>query len=526
MKRAGFVKNAVVLTVTALLLRSLGMIFRVYLSGKLGEEGMGLYQLILSVYALLSTFATSGICTAVTRLCAQELAHRREKAAVHILCVAVLLSVGVGLISAAVSFFGAPIIARFWLRDMRAVSALQALSVSLPFMGVSSCLRGYFTAKRQVAIPARTQIIEQAVRLGTVFLLLPYLLPYGTATACAGVFVGDSLAEAVCCLLLWWHTSNATKDAQGDLSQTGTVRRIGQIALPITGGRYLHTALRTGENLLAPTCLAYYGGGRQAALAAFGSLKGMALPLLFFPSSFLNAVSTLLLPEVSAADALGDKAKVRRTAERTLYITLLSSLLLAAAFYSCADALGLALYQSRQVGFYLRVLAPLVPVMYLESMVDGMLKGLGQQVATLRYSVIDSAVRIVLIVAMVPFLGMKGFLLIMLVSNLLTSILNVQRLVRVTGASLRVGRWIVLPSLSAVLAVVATQPVLRLCAAFPWWQAVCGATVTAGVYLLLIWCFGCVDKTLFYRAKGIDKRDAVSYNEVKGSDGYADSVTG
>ena len=73
MQTGKFIKNAAVLTVTALILRGIGMVFRVWLSGAVGAEGMGLYQLILSVYMLAATFATSGICTAVTRLIAEEL---------------------------------------------------------------------------------------------------------------------------------------------------------------------------------------------------------------------------------------------------------------------------------------------------------------------------------------------------------------------------------------------------------------------------------------------------------------------
>lgn len=489
MQVKGFVRNAAILTVTALVLRSLGMVFRIYLSGRLGEQGMGLYQLIVSVYALLSTFATSGICTAVTRLCAEQCAVGRQKAAVTVLRVAVALSVAVGLLSATVAFFGAPLIARWFLGDMRAAPSLRALAASLPFMGVSSCLRGYYTAKRQVALPGRTQIVEQVVRLGAVFLALPQLLPHGTAVACAGVFAADTLAEAVGCLLLLWPLR---REAKGE-RQGGVLRSIGGIALPITGGRYLHTALRTCENLLVPACLARCGGGRAAALAAFGSLKGMALPLLFFPSSFLTAVSTLLLPEVSAAAATGEHRQVRRTAERTLQWTLLGSIGLAAVFFAASDALGLALYGSRQVGFYLRVLAPLLPVMYLEGIVDGMLKGLGQQVATLRYSVADSAMRIVAIVLVVPHWGMRGFLLIMLASNLLTSGLNVCRLVKVTGADCRIGRWVAAPTLAAAAAVTAAMPLTRLLVSQPLWQAVCVGITVAAVYLLLICLAGCTE---------------------------------
>lgn len=62
------------MTITALILRTIGIFFRIYMSNKIGAEGMGLYQLIFSIYVLAATFASSGICTAVTRMVTDELA--------------------------------------------------------------------------------------------------------------------------------------------------------------------------------------------------------------------------------------------------------------------------------------------------------------------------------------------------------------------------------------------------------------------------------------------------------------------
>ena len=104
------------------------------------------------------------------------------------------------------------------------------------------------------------------------------------------------------------------------------------------------------------------------------------------------------------------------------------------------------------VGFYLQVLAPLTPIMYLESVVDGILKGLNQQVSSLKYSVADSTIRIVLIFFLVPVRGMEGFLFIMVLSNIFTSFLNLHRLLTVTGVKLAWGQWILKPILAITTA--------------------------------------------------------------------------
>ena len=221
----------------------------------------------------------------------------------------------------------------------------------------------------------------------------------------------------------------------------------------------------------------------------------MALPLIFFPSSFLSALSTLLIPEISSANALHQHQKINRAIERTLHLTLLSAVLIGAVFFAFSHEIGILLYNSEDVGRYLTVLAPLTPIMYAESMVDGILKGLGQQVSSLKYSVWDSAIRIVLIVVVVPRMGMNGFLLIMVFSNLLTSFLNIRRLLTVTTVEWRWSQWVVFPLLSAATAVTTTTLLLRLPAFVNLSSIVVtisGILCVCGLYILLLFPLGCV----------------------------------
>ena len=455
MKHAVFVKNAAVLTGTSCILRTIGIFFRMYLSGVIGAEGMGLYQLIISIYVLASTFATSGISTAVTRMIADELVCGTPATVRHVLRRSVTLSVLLGIASAALVYAGAPFIGQFWIKDPRAVPALKMLAFGLPSMGISSCLRGYFIARRRVGDTSGTQLLEQAVRIGVVVPLLRHTAPLGLAASCLAVMLGDTLAEWISCLCLAINLHRDRRRLQRELpprthAAAPVLKRLLTIAAPITAGRYLNSILRTVENLLVPHNIARFLGSKEQGFAQFGALKGMALPLIFFPASFLNALSTLLIPEISAANTLHRHETIHRAVERTLQLTLCASFLIGAVFTAFSDPLGELLYHSRDVGLYLRVLAPLTPIMYAESMVDGILKGLNQQVSSLKYSLADSALRIILIVLLVPRCGMGGFLGVMVVSNVLTSFLNLHRLLQVTGLPLRWNNWVIKPLICAV----------------------------------------------------------------------------
>lgn len=454
MRKLEFFKNAMILTVTALILRAIGIVFRIYMSNKIGPEGMGLYQLIFSIYVLAATFASSGISTAVTRLIAEEMGRGSKKSVLKILYRATALTLIIAVISSLAVFFGADLIARYGLRDVRAVPALQILAFSLPFMGVSSCLRGYFIARRNASSPSASQIFEQLVRIAVFMVLIDRFASRGLVFTCAVVLLADTVAEAVSCGYLWLAYRRDLRRLESGENRPRrpaypVVRRIISIALPITAGRYLNTALHTAENLLVPGSLTKFNASRETSLSQFGMLKGMAMPILFFPASFLTAISTLLIPEISEAAAEGRKSKVDAAVKHSIHVTLTLSILISGLFMLLGPALGSLIYQSEEVGFMIRALAPIVPFMYLESVCDGILKGLNQQVSSFKYSVIDSVLRIALIVLLVPRQGMIGFLGVMTVSNILTSTLNIRRLLVVTKLKLDISKWIVKPVLAA-----------------------------------------------------------------------------
>lgn len=395
----------------------------------------------------------------------------------------------------------ADFIAERLLNDPRAAAALKILPLALPFMGLSSCFRGYFIARRKITPNAATQLLEQAARIALTLLLVKKYAPRGIGACTTAVIFGDCAAEIISfsVLFLVCRKDISRLKAENSRPAGGILKRILHIALPITSGRYLNSLLRTAENILVPKNLAKYPFGGGSALSQFGMIKGMALPVLFFPSTLLNSVSTLLMPEISEAEARNRHGLVRTAAENIIKLTAVTAFIFAAIFFVGGEKIGLLIYKSREVGELLKYLSPIVPLMYLDSISDGILKGLDQQGFTFRTSVSDSAVRIVLILALLPVFGLRGFILIMYFSNALTCFLNVGRLIRITGARLKPLKELLMPLFFAAASALSVNATLNAL----------GIT-NVSVYIILL----CPVSVLLYAA-AVLLSGAVTADEIK-----------
>ncbi len=462
MRKTLFIKNAAYLTASSLVLRFAGIIFKVWLAARIGARGMGVYQLVFSLYMLASAFTASGIPTAVTRLIAGESALGSRKGVKKIMSATFKINLALSVLTAVFLLSCAKVLSRLLVGSADAVLSIKILSACVFFTGVSSIIKGYFIARRNAAPGAVAGLIEQLVRISVTAAAIGAVYREGLYAVCAAVFIGDTAAEASSSLFLFLrYRADLGKIAGGDRHfERRPVKSLCRIGAPLTTSRYLNSFLRTAENTLVPKMLTAFSG--KNALPLFGMIKGMALPVLFFPSVILNAVSTLLIPEMSEAVARRRAGLVRCAVEEILRAAALVGFLFAAIFAVSGYKIGALLYGSGDVGFLLTALSPVVPLMYVDSLCDGLLKGLDQQNFTFRGSVSDSAARIVLILLFLGRTGIAGFICIMYLSNLFTCALNVQRLKKISGAAADAKTTIVFPVLTAALSALTVKLILDI----------------------------------------------------------------
>ncbi|MBO7217717.1 MAG: polysaccharide biosynthesis C-terminal domain-containing protein [Clostridia bacterium] len=266
--------------------------------------------------------------------------------------------------------------------------------------------------------------------------------------------LGDSVAEFSSCFYLSLryfldrkNIDNKTGRLRPPYKITPTLLRI---VSPIAGGRYLNSFLRTVENIIVPMCLVSSGLTNENALSAFGMIKGMALPLLLFPAGLLSSVTSLLVPEMSEAAAAGKGARIRYAAERSITLTFIAAIPFTVGFYLTAEPLTMLIYSEPSAGMTVRLLAPLVPLMYIDSVADALLKSLDEQLVTFRHSLFDSVGRIAAILLVLPRFGFIGFIAVMYASNLFTALLNLIKLIKVSKAKISLLKCVFLPVAAAL----------------------------------------------------------------------------
>lgn len=485
MKKRLFFINAVILMLSSFLLRFLNIGFRIFLSNRIGAAGMGLYQLIFSVFMTAITISTSGISLAVTRITSEAVGKGEMGTIPSAIRKCALCGLSVSLSVAAVLYFLSEPIAVHLLGDARAAPALRILAPGLPFMALCACFKGYFLAIRKAMHSAIGELLEQIVTVGIPVLLFLYAAPDGLENAAKAIMFGSTLGEAASFLYtaLCYKIHLVRKKFRRQKSQ-GILRAMAHIALPSALASTIRTVLNTAENLLIPFGLRRSGMDTALSMERYGILQGMSMPMLAFPSSFLLPFSTLLVPEISEARARGAVGAVAHTASRALQMALIFSILVAGIFWGFAPDFGEIFYHSAEAGAYLRILAPLIPLLYLDAVVDGILKGLDEQLRSLEYNLIDSALRVALIYLLLPVFGLKGYLAILFFSTILNASLSLGRLLKVSKVEISLKNWVAKPLLCMACAVLPAKVTGAPC-----WAAVLICILLYLLFLSLFRCF-------------------------------------
>lgn len=444
-------KNGIMLAAVAVLMRTVSVAFNAYLKGALGEGGMGLVSLTLSVYGFAVTFATSGISLSVTRLVAEALGLGRGKSIRSVLRAALGYALFFGLLAGSVLFFASDGIARTLLGDLRTRASLRLLAVSLPPIAVSGVLQGYFVAVGRVSHNAVTQLFEQGLRIGLTVSALTAFLPRGLEYACLAVVGGSSIAElcSFCLLLFQFLSDRRRHPTEGGPPARGALGSLCRIALPTAAAAWCRSGLLTAEHLLIPAALAMGAFSREEALSAYAALHGMALPVVLWPTAVLSAFAGLLVPEVASRYAAGKKKAVFSLSIKALTAAAAFSFASAAVLFVTADGLGLGIYRSPAVANAIRTLAPLVPVMYMDSVTDALLKGMGHQVYCMGVNIADAASAVILVLLLLPGFGGEGYLWVIWATEILNFALSFSKLCRLLHPMRAIAAPLLLFALSA-----------------------------------------------------------------------------
>lgn len=414
------IKGTFILTVAGILSRFLGFYNRIFLTNLFGARELGIYQMIFPVYMVIFSFCCQGIQTALTRQVARP-DFQSEHSRSCLLRYALTLSVSLSLLCSLLMFFFADWVSYQLLHSIECADCLRILSLAFPFVSVKGCITGYYIGLQKSGVTAWSQLIEQVAKIGGVYLLATFVLT-GEPKAYFGVY-GVVIGEMVSCL--WMVFSYLHSRIREPIPPSGCQprslygRELLRDSLPLTANRLSLTALQSLEAILIPHMLNLYFQNGDASLALYGTLTGMVLPCIMFPTTITISLSTMLLPAISAEYSSENLTGIRRMIKKSIWFCLLIGLASTAYLLLFGKWTGQFLFGSETAGELLFQFALLCPFIYLSSCLASIINGMGKAALNLLFSILGIGIRIGFILWLVPNIGLKGYMWGMMLSYLI-----------------------------------------------------------------------------------------------------------
>ncbi len=457
-----FYINGILMTVVTLAIRYISVNFNIYISNKIGAVSMGLFTLISSVYGFALTLATSGISLATTKLVSEAMGNADKDKSIStsktvgaIMKKSICFSLCISSAVALALFIYAESIGMHILKDVRTISSLKILAISLPPIALSSSLCGYFTSLRRVYKNAVVQILAQLIRIYLCVVLLSSTIAHDMESACIAIVLGTTLSEIAAfavhfVLFLIDRAREKRLSINSKKADTRFAKKLLGITLPVAFSAYMRSALVTVEHLLIPWGLERSGASRDISLTAYGTVHSIVFPLVLFPSAISSSFAGLLVPEISESNASGDKARIERIISRVLKTVLIYSIGVAAVMMCLSGEMGELLFPASDAAKYIALVSPLIPIMYLDTSVDSILKGLGYQFYSMIINIVDASLSVLLVWILLPKFGIMGYIITVYFTEIVNAACSITKLLIVTKTKVKLFDWIIKPIACAI----------------------------------------------------------------------------
>ena len=510
-RRRAFIAGTLMLTAAGFSSRILGFFYRIYLSRTIGAEGLGVYNMIHPIFGVCFALCAGSIQTAISRFVAANV--RQGKA---IFRTGLLISLSMSLVLAAAICRFAPFLAEHVLLEPRCAPLLPIMAFSVPCAAVHACINGCYYGLQRTKVPAFTQLAEQAVRIGAVFLIADILTEQGqpitVRLAVYGHLIGEFAATLFSLLSFALFPPRGSfrrepggaekrKDRISPVSAalcdfTAVAPGLMALALPLMGNRLVLNLLSSAEAVLIPNRLLASGLSSEEAYSLYGVLTGMALPFIFFPSAITNSMSVLLLPTVAEAQSAGNRERISSAVTLSLRYSLYMGIFCIGIFTRFGHDLGVSVFREETAGYFIAVLSWLCPFLYLSSTTGSILNGLGATGLTFLQNAAALSLRLGFVFFGIPRFGIAALLWGMLASEIFLSLAHLAALRRRSSFLWDAWSMIVKPSAVLILSFGILNALLSLPAASlldflpPFFAAAVKIGIAAACYggLLLTLC--------------------------------------
>lgn len=408
-----FIKSTIILILGGLVTKVLGMVIKIVLTRTIGTEGISKYMLVLPTFNLFITLCNLGVPTAITKMVSER---KRSSKKIIIPTTTIILLYNILLIIILILI--SPILAKYLLHSKDLYYPLISIGVTLPFIAVSSIIKGYFFGKEKVFPCTLSNIIEQVVRLILTILIVGNMMSYSLTTAITSVVLINILSEGFSIIVLLFFLPKEKIVKEDFHRDNKIIREILGISIPTTTARMIGSITYFFEPIILTNILKYVGYSNDYITLEYGVINGYVYPLLLLPSFFTLAISSAILPVVSNSYSNKNHSYTKKKIKEAIFFSLLIGIPSTLIFIFIPD-IPLKLVYNTNLGLeYIRITAPFFLLHYIQAPLTSSLNGMGYSKEAMKGTLYGGIIKLL-------SLTIFSYLKLGLWSLIISSILNI-----------------------------------------------------------------------------------------------------
>lgn len=403
--KSKFIKSTLILIVGGAINKILAMIIKIFLTRSIGDNGIGEYMLIMPTFNLFITLCTLSLPTSISKVISEG--KRGKQVVLSLIPVCVFYNVFLTIILILL----APFIANNLLKNIDAYLPIMGIAFTLPFISISSILKGYFYGKEQMMPYIISNIVEQIIRLLFIIYLIPKLMIYGINIAVLGVVLINIFSELSSIILLIMFIPNKKINISDFKMDKKIFKDVLNISLNATGSRFIGSISYFLEPIILTFILLKCGYSNNNITLEYGIITGYVFPLLLIPSFFTMAISTSLLPVVSSNYTSGKISYVKRKLHEAIIISVAVGLIFTIIFMLIPDILLKFIYNTNEGIKYIRIVAPLFLMHYVQGPLTSYMQAVNMAKEAMLGTLKGAIIKNILLIILPIFIGMWGFII-------------------------------------------------------------------------------------------------------------------
>lgn len=416
--------GTIILLTGGFLSKFLGFVLRIIITRQIGTEGIGLYSLVMPTFGLFITIATFSYPVAISKIISAR-GKSSKKAIFSIIPISIILN----LFTLLIIFLISKPLANIFLKDQRLYIPLLSIGFTLPFIGLSSIIKGYYWGKQRMGVYILSNIVEQIVRIIVLILLIPKVIKVSLVLTISLIIIVNVLSETSSIIVMLLGLPKGVKITKEDLRPSKEyIKDIMNICVPSTSSKIVGSISHFLEPIVLINVLSYVGYSNNYIVTEYGIVNGYSLALLLIPQFFTMSISTSLIPELSKSYSIGD---IKNCKKRLCQITGLS--LMIGAFstgiiFAVPEYFLNLIYNTNLGANYIRVLAPFFLLYFINTPLASAMQALDMSKDEMQITLLTSFVKLFLL-SLLAFLkiGMYSLIISTIITLIYSTYLHIKK---------------------------------------------------------------------------------------------------